>query len=55
MILAIDQNIWKSDYWMMWAMAVELDRDGGGVEVEPDKMLTNMMILMVMLMMVVVW
>ena len=40
---------------MMWAVVVELDRDGGGVEVEQDRMLTNMIILMVMLMMVVVW
>ena len=54
MILAIDQNIWTSYYWMMWAMMVELNRDGGGVEVELDRMLMNMMILMEMLMVVVV-
>ena len=35
-------------------MVVELDRDGGGVELEQDRMLTNMMILMVMVMVVVV-
>ena len=35
-------------------MVEELDRDGGRVEVEPDRMLMNMMILMVMVVVVVV-
>ena len=33
---------------------VELNRDGGGVEVEPDRMLMNMMTLMVVVMVMVV-